>query len=94
MQVRAAAGTQARADACIIIFLDGGPSHLDMWDMKPEAPDGIRGEFQPIATSLLGRAVLGAFAASGDANASCMTLIRSMHHTVNNAPCGRRLYGS
>jgi hypothetical protein len=38
----------ARADNCILLFLDGGPSHLDMWDMKPHAPDGIRGEFKPI----------------------------------------------
>src|ERR1017187_9017203 len=42
------------ADSCILIFLDGGPSHLDMWDMKPSAPTGIRGEFQPIASSLAG----------------------------------------
>src|SRR6202035_911003 len=34
------------ADACIVIFLNGGPSHLDMWDMKPDAPEGIRGEFK------------------------------------------------
>src|SRR5262249_48998316 len=40
------------ADNCILLFLNGGASHLDMWDMKPNAPDGIRGEFQPISTSL------------------------------------------
>src|SRR5262245_33216839 len=51
---RRQAGTSARADACILVFLDGGPSHLDMWDMKPEAPVEIRGEFQPIDTSLPG----------------------------------------
>ncbi len=44
----------ASADACIIIFLNGGPSHLDMWDMKPDAPAEIRGEFKPIATSVPG----------------------------------------
>src|SRR5579871_458772 len=44
----------ARADSCILIFLNGGPSHLDMWDMKPEAPREIRGEFRPIATSVPG----------------------------------------
>ena len=42
------------ADACILIFLNGGPSHLDMWDMKPTAPVEIRGPFQPIATTLAG----------------------------------------
>jgi hypothetical protein len=79
-----ASGTTARADSCIIIFLDGGPSHLDMWDMKPEAPDGIRGEFKPIPTSLPGVQ----FSEHLPRLATQMhraTLIRSMHHSVNNA---------
>ena len=46
-----AAARAASADACILVFLNGGPSHLDMWDMKPDAPAEIRGEFKPIATS-------------------------------------------
>lgn len=45
---------RARAKACILLFMDGGPSQLDMWDMKPEAPAEIRGPFQPIATSVPG----------------------------------------
>jgi len=44
----------SNADACIVLFLNGGPSHLDMWDMKPSGPIEIRGEFNPIATSLSG----------------------------------------
>ncbi len=40
--------------SCILIFYYGGPSHLDTFDMKPEAPAEIRGEFQPIATSVPG----------------------------------------
>src|SRR6478672_10554862 len=52
--VRSAAQLSARADSCIIVYLDGGPSHHDMWDMKPEAAPEIRGPFQPIATSLPG----------------------------------------
>jgi hypothetical protein len=38
----------------IMIFLSGGPSHLDMYDMKPEAPSQYRGEFKPIATNVPG----------------------------------------
>ena len=53
-EARLASAPQPRADACILIFLNGGPSHLDMWDMKPDAPDGIRGEFKPIDSSLAG----------------------------------------
>src|SRR5260370_1989168 len=47
--------TKARsADACILIFLNGGPSHLDIWDMKPHSPAEIRGEVRPIPTSVPG----------------------------------------
>src|SRR3954464_13312075 len=38
----------------IFIFLQGGPSHLDIWDPKPDAPDNIRGDFKPIPTQVTG----------------------------------------
>ena len=57
------------ADACILLFLNGGPSHLDMWDMKPDAPAEIRGEFKPIATSLPGVQLSRAPAEAGEADA-------------------------
>src|ERR1700733_6318475 len=38
------------AKACIYIFLSGGLSQYESFDLKPEAPDGVRGEFAPIAT--------------------------------------------
>src|SRR5690242_14975424 len=34
--------------SCILLFLVGGPSQLDTWDMKPEAPEEVRGPFRPI----------------------------------------------
>ena len=40
-----------RAKRLIFLFMWGGPSHLDTFDMKPDAPPEIRGPFQPIATS-------------------------------------------
>ncbi len=40
--------------AAIMIFLNGGPSHIDMYDMKPDAPSEYRGEFRPIATNVPG----------------------------------------
>jgi len=43
-----------RAKSCIFIFLFGGPSHIDLWDMKPGAPAEIRGEFRPIGTRVPG----------------------------------------
>ena len=47
-------GRTARAKSCIMIFLFGGPSQLETWDMKPLSPVEYRGEFQPIATSAPG----------------------------------------
>ena len=44
----------APVQACILIFYYGGPSHHDTWDMKPNAPREVRGEFQPIATNVPG----------------------------------------
>ena len=45
-----AADSKASADACILIFLNGGMSHLDTFDPKPDQPAEIRGEFKVIAT--------------------------------------------
>ena len=45
---------EAKAKSVIFIFLTGGLSHHDTFDMKPEAPSEVRGEFQPIATSVPG----------------------------------------
>ena len=74
----------ARADHCIVLFLNGGPSHLDMWDMKPESPLEIRGEFEPIASSLPGVPVCEHLPRLAQ-QMHRTTLIRSMHHSVNNA---------
>ena len=42
------------AKSVILLFLQGGPSHLDIWDPKPDAPSNIRGEFKPIKTKVDG----------------------------------------
>lgn len=73
-----------KADACILIFLDGGPSHLDMWDLKPDAPQEIRGEFKPIATSTPG-VQFGEHLPKLAQHMHRCTLVRSVHHSVNNA---------
>src|SRR5438067_8787047 len=39
---------------CILLFLVGAPSHLDTWDLKPDAPDNVRGPFRPIKTNVPG----------------------------------------
>ena len=54
--LRAAAATRTGSShkAIINIYLPGGPSHIDLWDPKPEAPKEIRGEFRPIKTNVPG----------------------------------------
>ncbi len=44
----------AKAKSCILVWLDGGPTHYETFDPKPDAPTEIRGEFSPIATSIPG----------------------------------------
>ena len=52
-QIHGTASSKRRqAKSCILVFLDGGPVHQALWDMKPEAPAEIRGEFKPISTSV------------------------------------------
>lgn len=48
------ASVSAKARACVLIWLDGGPSHLETFDVKPNAPDEVRGPLDSIATKLPG----------------------------------------
>src|SRR5687768_17207255 len=51
----ARAGAEGRrSKSCILLWMTGGPSHLDTFDLKPEARAEVRGEFQPIATAVPG----------------------------------------
>ena len=54
LAMEALAGVGRSNKAIINIYLPGGPSHLDMWDLKPDAPTEIRGEFSPISTNVPG----------------------------------------
>lgn len=77
----AARAGSGRARSCILLFLEGGPSHLDTWDMKPAAPSEVRGEFQPIQTRTPGVVVcehLPKFAEQIHRFAQ----IRAVHHKI------------
>lgn len=66
--------------SCIVVFYYGGPSHLDTYDVKPNAPDSVRGEFASIATSQPGLRIsehLPHMAKVMDK----VALVRSMHHS-------------
>lgn len=70
---------RGRARACVLIYLFGGPSQLETFDLKPDAPSHVRGEFNPIATNVSGIQIcehLPRLASLADK----YCLIRSMHH--------------
>jgi len=54
LQAEANSGQSQRHKSVIMIFLTGGPPHQDMYDLKPDAPAEVRGEFNPIATNVPG----------------------------------------
>ena len=54
LRQEATANVPRRPKSVIYVVLNGGPSHIDMWDLKPQAPLEYRGPFSPIATSLAG----------------------------------------
>lgn len=81
---RSSLGGKSLADHLIIVFLDGGPPHLDTWDMKPDAPAEVRGEFNPISSSLPGVPVCELLPNLAPHMHRC-ALVRSVHHSVNNA---------
>src|SRR5437870_10421778 len=64
---------------CIILFLIGGPSQLDTWDPKPQAPDEVRGPFRPIATNVPGIQIGECFPLM-TRMADRYAILRSVHH--------------
>ena len=84
------AGTFGRARSCIVVFNYGGPSHLDLWDLKPDAPAEIRGEFRPMPTSVPGTFIsehLPRLARSAHKYA----IVRSVNHRDNDHAIGAYL---
>ncbi|MEZ6139118.1 MAG: DUF1501 domain-containing protein [Zavarzinella sp.] len=80
--MQAKAGGQPDNDInCIMLFLLGGPSHIDTWDMKPNAPAEIRGPFKPIATNVPGIEISEIFPQMSK-HADKFSLIRSCYHNA------------
>jgi Protein of unknown function (DUF1501) len=71
-----------RATGVIQIWLAGGPATIDMWDLKPSAPEEIRGEFRPIATSAPGVAICEHMPGLATVMDRC-TLVRSLGHSIS-----------
>ncbi|MCS7166142.1 MAG: DUF1501 domain-containing protein [Gemmatales bacterium] len=73
------ASDRASAQACILLFLVGGPSHLDTFDPKPQAPTEVRGPFRPIATRVPGIHITELFPQLA-ARMDRLALVRTVYH--------------
>jgi hypothetical protein len=99
LEARAAAASPSRlarsstsghampAKACILIYMWGGPAHQDTWDLKPEGPSAVRGEFQPIETSAPGMLISEHFPRIAR-HGRKLAIVRSVTHKDNNHSTG------
>jgi uncharacterized protein (DUF1501 family) len=74
-------GAKRKANAVIMLWLAGGPATIDMWDLKPEAPEGIRGTFKPIQTSVEGVLISEHLPKTSQVMDKA-TIVRSLAHTI------------
>src|ERR1043166_7484450 len=72
-----------RAKSCILLYLWGGPPQQDMWDMKPDAPDGIKSAFRPIQSNVNGIQLCEHLPRLAQ-HADKLALVRSVTHPSNN----------
>jgi uncharacterized protein (DUF1501 family) len=79
--LKASGAVQDKDINCIMLFLVGGPSHIDTWDPKPNAPAEVRGPFKPIATAVPGMQITEIFPKMAK-YAQEFSLIRSVYHTA------------
>lgn len=73
----------APARSVIVLYLSGGPSQLDMWDLKPEAPAEVRGTFQPVSTTVAGTQICEHLPRMARL-AHRYAIVRSMSHDEND----------
>src|SRR5262249_52160286 len=76
-------GARPAIRSCVLFLLHGGPSQLDIWDMKPAAPVEVRGEFRPAATTVPGLQITECLPRLAQL-AHRFTIVRSMTHTAIN----------
>lgn len=81
LQAQAAPDRKATAKNVIMVWLAGGPATIDMWDLKPDAPKNIRGEFKPINTSAKGVQICEHLPLMAKVIDKC-TIVRSLKHTI------------
>jgi hypothetical protein len=79
----AAKNGQRKDTAVILIWLDGGPGHMDLYDLKPDAPQEYRGFWNPISTNVPGMQISELFPKQARV-ADKFSLVRSLHHDTGD----------
>lgn len=82
------AASRANDTSVILLWMAGGPSHIDTYDLKPDAPSEVRGPFQPIETNLPGLQVCELMPGHA-AIADKLAVIRSFRHKYGEVGAGR-----
>ncbi len=90
LRAREAAASGGKPANVIFIWLDGGPSHLETFDLKPDAPAEVRGEFKPIETSVPGIRICEHLPQMAKAM-NLFTILRSVTHNDSNHGAGNHL---
>src|SRR3984957_16351887 len=80
-----------RARSCILLFMGGGPPQMDTFDLKPDAPVEVRGEFPPIATSVTGTRISSLLPALAK-QAPRYAIIRSVSDEYTGGAHGQSVY--
>jgi hypothetical protein len=83
LKARADSGSAKKNTSVILIWLDGGPSHMDLYDMKPEAPEEYRGIWKPIRTKVPGFDITELFPLQAKVTDK-FSMVRSLHHDTGD----------
>jgi hypothetical protein len=82
-EASAASGSPKKNTSVVLIWLDGGPSHMDLYDMKPDAPAEYRGIWRPIRTKVPGLDVTELFPKQARVT-NKFSIVRSLHHDTGD----------
>lgn len=82
-EISASAHGRAKDTSVILIWLDGGPSHMDLYDLKPDAPEEFRGIWKPIRTRVPGFEISELFPKQARV-ADKFSIVRSLHHDTGD----------
>src|SRR5262249_25549048 len=94
LRAEAAAPASRTGRSCVLFLLQGGPSQLDIWDMKPAAPAEVRGPFRPTATRVPGMRIVEHLPRLAQMTHR-FSILRSMTHkkVFHNSACTLALTG-